>query len=133
MNLKVIYSDERQTLLTLMYKIPYQFDLVDEILTHNKFYYCTQYTKFSNDSRDVHYRVTIYDNVRSVLNQMSIWKMWFREAFDSTQQVTYDSLYNESKQSAEVWMSVAAPRIGTQTVAYSRASQVSNHRDAFPG
>ena len=69
-NLQGIYSDERQRLLTLMYKIPYECNLVRKDFvahaSHNKFYYCTQYTTFSNDSRDVHFRVTIYDNVRSV-------------------------------------------------------------------
>ena len=127
-NLHGIYSDERQTLLTLTYKIPYKFDLVRERGVENKLYYCTQYTTFSWDSRDVHCRVTIYDFVRSVLNEMSAWKMRFREALDSTQQVKYDSLYNEAKQSAEAWMSVAVPRMGTQALAYSRASQVSNPR-----
>ena len=127
-NLQGIYSDERQTLLKLIYKIPYKFDLVRESLVENKLYYCTQYTTFSWDSRDVHCRVTIYDNVRSVLNEMSTWKRRFREALDSTQQVKYDSLYNEAKQSAEAWMSVAVPRMGTQALAYSRASQVSDQR-----
>ena len=136
-NLQGIYSDERQRLLTLMYKIPFKFDLVREDFvahaSHNKFSYCTQYTTFSSDSRDVHCRVTIYDNVRSVLNEMSVWKMRFREALDSTQQVEYDSLYNGAKQSAEAWMSVAAARMGTQSLASSRKSQVSNHRNAFRG
>lgn len=127
-NLQGKYSDERQTLLTLIYKIPYKSSLVRESLVENKLYYCTQYNAFSWDSRDVHCRVTIYDNVRSVLNEMSIWKRRFREALDSTQQVKYDSLYNEAKQSAEAWMSVAVPRMGTQALAYSRASQVSDQR-----
>ena len=122
-NLQGIYSDERQTLLTLIYKIPYKYDLVHT--SHNKEYYCTQYTTFVHESRDVHCRVTIYDNVRSVLNEMSTWKMRFRTALDSTQQVEYDSLYNEAKQSAESWMSVAVPRMATQALAHSRASQVS--------
>jgi hypothetical protein len=130
-NIEGMYSDERQRLRTLMYKIPYKFDLVYEMA--NKFYCCTQYRTFSNDSRDVHCRVTIYNNVRSVLHEMSVWKMRFREALDYTQQVTYDSLYNNAKESAESWMSVAAPRMGTQALAYSRASQVSNHRNALRG
>lgn len=127
-NLKGRYSRERQTLLTLIYKIPSKIDLVRESYTQKKFSYCTEYTTFSSDSRDVHCRVTIYDNVRSVLNEMSTWKRRFREALDSTQQVEYDSLYNGANQSAEAWMSVAVPRMGTQALAYSRARQVSNPR-----
>ena len=132
-NLQGIYSDERQTLLKLIYKIPYKFDLVRESLVENKLYYCTQYTTFSNDSRDVHCRVTIYNNIRSILNEMSVWKMRFREALDSTQQVKYDSLYNEARQSAEAWMSVAERRMGAQALAYWRANQVSNQRRTFRG
>ena len=132
-NLHGRYSEERQTLLKLIYKIPYTIDLVHERYGTDKLFYCTQYTTFSWDSRDVHCRVTIYDDVRNVLNEMSVWKMRFREALDSTQQVEYDRLYNEAKQSAESWMSVAAPRMGTQTLAYSRARQVSTHRNAFRG
>ena len=127
-NLKGRYSRERQTLLTLIYKIPSKMGLVSESYTQKKFSYCTQYTTFSNDSRDVHCRVTIYDDVRSVLNEMSVWKMRFRAALESTQQLEYDSLYNGAKQSAEAWMSVAAARMGTQALAYSRKSQVSNPR-----
>jgi hypothetical protein len=130
--LQGIYSDDRRGLVGLVYKIPFDFDLVHEIYSpnasHNKFSYCTQYTTFSSDSRDVHCRVTIYDNVRNVLNEMSAWKMRFREALDSTQHVTYDRLYNKTKECAESWMSVAAPRMGTQALAYSRARQLSNHR-----
>ena len=137
MHLQGVYSVERQTVLTLIYKIPYKYDLLHEKYvanaSQNKLYYCTQYTTFSNDSRDVHCRVTIYDDVRNVLNEMSVWKMRFRQALDSTQQVEYDRMYNEAKQSAESWMSVAAPRIGTQALAYSRARQLSTHRNAFRG
>ena len=122
-NLQGIYSDERQTLLTLIYKIPYKYDLVHT--SDKKEYYCTQYTTFVHESRDVHCRVTIYDNVRSVLNEMFTCQMRFRTALDSTQQVEYDSLYNQAKQSAESWMSVAVPRMATQALAHSRASQVS--------
>ena len=130
-NLQGIYSNERQTLLTLIYKIPYNSDLVKQKYAEDKLYYCTQYTTFSNDSRDVHCRVAIYDNVRSVLNEMSVWKMRFREALDSTRRVQYDWLYNKAKWSAEAWMSVAASRMGTQALAYSRASQVSDQRITF--
>jgi len=132
-NIEGMYSDERQRLRTLIYKIPYNFNLVHEGYTDNKFYCCTQYRTFSSDSRDVHCRVTIYNNVRSVLHEMSVWKMRFREALDYTQQVTYDRMYNETKESAESWISVAAPRMGTQALAYSRASQVSNHHNALLG
>ena len=130
-NLQGIYSDERQKLLKLIYKIPYKFNLVTE--AQDKLYYCTQYTTFSNDSRDVHCRVTIYKNVISVLNEMSVWKMRFREALDSTQQVQYDSLHNAAKQSVEAWVSVAEQRMGTQALAYWRASQVSNQRRTLRG
>jgi hypothetical protein len=139
--LQGIYSDDRRGLVGLVYKIPFDFDLVPHFdlvhekyfpnASHNKFSYCTQYTTFSNDSRDVHCRVTIYDNVRNVLNEMSVWKIRFRQALHSTQHVTYDSLYKKTKESAESWMSIASQRIGTQALAYSRARQLSTHRNAF--
>jgi hypothetical protein len=125
-----IYSDERGALVQLAYDIP-----VEDIIyqnharnASNKFSYCTEYTTFSRDSRNVHSRATIYDTVRKILHEMSIWKMRFREAVNYPQQVTYDSLYSEVKTSAESWMSVAASKMATRALAYSRASQVSGFR-----
>ena len=128
-NLQGVYAEERTALVQLIYKIPYKFDLVEDEFQvnslQNQKYYSTQYTAFSNDSRDVYCRTTIYNNVRSILQEMSVWNQRFRAALNVAGRVQYDTLYNQTMELADEWMSVAADRIVPQALAHSRAIEES--------